>query len=174
VRRNAVGNWVTPASGEVDRGRHDLCGFAAIPSFQRKEDAHLPDLASHSPPAETGAMTDPMTPTDERWLGPSVAESGRPASWPMSATRSPRPCSPTCSPPPWAPPPRPSGSSWASPTGWPQRPGWPAAPSPDPCSPSAWSAGRVPHRHCPVGHPGAAGCGRLRVHHPPRSPSRAP
>ena len=32
-------------SREVDRGRHDLCGFAAIPAFQLYASCHLPEMS---------------------------------------------------------------------------------------------------------------------------------
>ena len=41
-RRNPGGNWVARPHREVDRGRHDLCRFAASPTFQRLEFTHLP------------------------------------------------------------------------------------------------------------------------------------
>ena len=34
-----------PAQRGGDRGRHDLCGCAAIPTFQPREFAHLPTVA---------------------------------------------------------------------------------------------------------------------------------
>jgi hypothetical protein len=46
------------------------------PPGTRKEFARLPDLVSHVTGVETAAMTDPMTPTEERWLGPGVAGIG--------------------------------------------------------------------------------------------------
>jgi hypothetical protein len=45
VGRNAVGNVGARPSREVDRGRHDLCGFAAIPAFQLYASCHLPEMS---------------------------------------------------------------------------------------------------------------------------------
>jgi len=41
TRRNAVGNVDARPRREVDRGRHDLCGFAAIPALARRVVGHL-------------------------------------------------------------------------------------------------------------------------------------
>jgi hypothetical protein len=101
----------------------------------------------HSPQSETVAMTDPMTPTEERWLTPGVRGMGQPASWPTSATESPRPCCPICSPPPWAPPPRSSDSSKVP---YLRRAG------------RSRSAGRRRHRRRPPPPPRP---GRRRLHH---------
>ena len=37
-----MGNGVTRPSREVDRGRHDLCGFAAITTFSERFSPQLP------------------------------------------------------------------------------------------------------------------------------------
>jgi hypothetical protein len=62
------------------------------PPGTRKEFARLPDLASHVTGVETAAMTDPMTPTEERWLGPGVAGIGTAGFLATPAMR----CSPPC------------------------------------------------------------------------------
>ena len=46
------------------------------PPGNRMGFAHLPDLVSHVTGVETAAMTDPMTPTEECWLGPGVVGIG--------------------------------------------------------------------------------------------------
>jgi hypothetical protein len=59
-RSNAVGNWVTPAQREVDRGRHDLCGYAAIPKFQRMASCHSPIISRHRQGRHLGQTRRPV------------------------------------------------------------------------------------------------------------------
>jgi hypothetical protein len=53
-RRNALSIVGARPSREVDRGRHDLCGFAAIPVFHQDLSCHLPRHHGHpsSEPSE--------------------------------------------------------------------------------------------------------------------------